>query len=152
MTPKAMQLMKRGSMLVAFLPSLAGCASTAMVTPNAQKPSSFVTAGLGERVRTASLAITPLSVLEDSRCPTNVQCIQAGTVRISVRLQKSAVSSIVTIGLLAPYQLGKDWVHLVAVCPYPRHPVEQRALGYRFTFGIGTGKATPSYKGSCKPR
>lgn len=28
--------------------------------------------------------VTPIEVLEDSRCPTDVQCIQAGTVRLKV--------------------------------------------------------------------
>ena len=104
------------------------------------------------RVRSGDVAITPLAVVEDSRCPANVQCIQAGTVRIAARVQSSGARRNATIGLTAPYQLEGEWVHLVAVCPYPRYPVAHGPTAYRFTFLVNQGPKAPDYARPCQPR
>jgi|GEM_PF-2191312 len=41
---------------------------------------------LGETAETPHVAIKVIEILEDSRCPVDVQCIQAGTVRLTVEL------------------------------------------------------------------
>ena len=43
-----------------------------------------VTARLGQEVRIGDIAIRPLQVLEDSRCPTDVDCVWAGRIRVKV--------------------------------------------------------------------
>ena len=40
---------------------------------------------LGERVQVSDLVVTPVAVVEDSRCPTNARCVWAG--RLIVRTQ-----------------------------------------------------------------
>lgn len=42
---------------------------------------------IGETGEALGIRITPLEMLEDSRCPSDVQCIQAGTVRVRVKLE-----------------------------------------------------------------
>ncbi|MBX4206491.1 hypothetical protein KW784_01765 [Candidatus Parcubacteria bacterium] len=63
------------------------------VCPNTPKPAPVVkasnTAKLGERVSFNGLYITPLKVTEDSRCPADVQCVWAGRVVLSAKLERN---------------------------------------------------------------
>lgn len=43
-----------------------------------------VTARLGEEVQVGDLRVRPLEVLEDSRCPIDVDCVWAGRIRVKV--------------------------------------------------------------------
>ncbi len=128
---------------------LAGCAASPTAPANGTDPSKFVTAGLGKSVRIGTVAITPLSILEDSRCPANVQCIQAGTVRIAAKLQTNGTTETAKLGFMTPYQLGGRWIHLVAVCPYPVHPMKIAKAEYRFTFAVEQKAIGPLWAGTC---
>ena len=44
------------------------------------------TAGLGGTVRLGDVAVRPLAVLEDSRCPQDVDCVHAGRLRLRVAI------------------------------------------------------------------
>lgn len=58
------------------------------------------THGLGVEQRlTADVAITPLAVIEDSRCPADVLCIQAGRLVITARIDHPGGSTIRTMTL-----------------------------------------------------
>jgi len=46
---------------------------------------------LGQSVRVGDLSVTPVSVVEDSRCPVNVRCVWAG--RLVVRTQIDGMGS-----------------------------------------------------------
>lgn len=144
-----MRFQKGFTTLVTLMACLSACAALPPVPTTGASSRPSVTAGFGVRVRTANVTITPLSLVEDSRCPTNVQCIQAGTARILVKLVRRSEASEVTVGLEAPYKLGNDWLHLVAACPYPRHPVTPAPSAYRFTFLIDQRPSAPDYRGSC---
>ncbi len=48
-----------------------------------------VPAKLGEKVLFGNTYITPLEVLEDSRCPDNVQCVQAGRLVFRAKLERN---------------------------------------------------------------
>lgn len=136
----------------AMLASLSACAATPEKPGSGAAPPETFIAGIGMRVRAGDVAVTPLSVIEDSRCPADVQCIQAGTVRLLIRLERRRATSDVPIGLEAPYDLGDGWLHFVAACPYPRHAVAHVQGDYRFTFLIGHEPTRPAYQGSCEPR
>ena len=45
-----------------------------------------VTARLGEEVQIGDIRVTPLEVVEDSRCPIDATCVWAGRVRLRVRI------------------------------------------------------------------
>lgn len=135
----------------AMLANLSACAAVPVKPGAGAAPPQTFAAGFGTRVRADGIAITPLSMLEDSRCPADVQCIQAGTVRILITLEWRSTKSDVPIGLEAPYNLGDGWLHLVAACPYPRLTVMHARSEYRFTFLIDQEPARPAYQGSCKP-
>lgn len=71
--------MKTAALLLAPIVLMAGAAVAA--------PASHVAhARIGETVRVGGLRITPLRLVEDSRCPQNARCIWAGRVRLSVRI------------------------------------------------------------------
>ena len=86
-----------------LLPMLAGCATTNPSAVPAPGPSDEVraelealeapfrdsanrVARLNETVRVGGVAVTPLVVLEDSRCPRDVACVWEGRIRLSVRV------------------------------------------------------------------
>jgi hypothetical protein len=57
---------------------------TGCVTYNVREEPGWV--GLDRTATVGSVRVTPLAVLEDSRCPAGVQCAWAGRVRIAARI------------------------------------------------------------------
>jgi hypothetical protein len=112
---------------------LSGCAL--IPAAGGAAPSSF-TARIGQTVRSGGVAVTPLSVIEDSRCPLGVQCIQAGTVRLSTRISRGGQESEVVVGLRKPAAIGSMWLHLDEAFPYPRQPGPIAPGNYSFSFTI----------------
>jgi hypothetical protein len=149
MSPNTMHLILQRLLTGTLLVSAVGFAASPMAPGNGTTPTKFVTTGLGKSVRIGTVTITPISVLEDSRCPANVQCIQAGTVRIAARLRMNGKSETATLGFLMPHQLRDRWIHLVAACPNPMHPVTIAPVDYRFTFVLEPNAIAPPYKGNC---
>lgn len=114
---------------------LAGCAAAG---PPRLGPDS-ATARLGQLVTVGAVAVTPRRVEEDSRCPSDVQCVQAGTVRLAavVREQGAGGEQILTLG--QPLRLDRGWLTLCAVRPYPARPGPIPRAGYRFRFAFAAG-------------
>lgn len=132
--------------------AFAACAPTA--APGQAEPPPIAglgaTAGLGETLRTGSVTLTPLRILEDSRCPASVQCVQAGTVRLAVRASAEEGSREVALRLGEPQQVWPGtWLLLAAVCPQPRLPGAIAPEAYSFTFSIGLGAPPPEGDVSC---
>lgn len=107
------------------------------------------TGAIGNRSELGGRTIAPLEIIEDSRCPANVRCIQAGTVRLKVKVQKRRASSEAIVGLDQPVQLQKAWLHLVGVCPARVVPDVLSASDYRFTFAITDRSAQPAAQALC---
>ncbi len=118
---------------LALFAAMAGCAGGAGTAP--PSPHGPVTVGLGERARIGAVALTPLRIEEDSRCPASVQCIQAGTVRVAVRLDdaRGRSSAVLTLNRSFRSRAG-DWIVLSDVRPYPQRPGAIARSSYRFTF------------------
>lgn len=87
----------------------------------------------GESIRIdgTTLVVTFTRLLEDSRCPADVTCIQAGQARIAVTLRQNGSPSTfelvvpATGGAEAPsneQRLGRLVVHLESVDPSPTQP------------------------------
>jgi hypothetical protein len=126
----------------------AGCATAGPVAP-AQGTS---TARLGQEVRLGGLSVRPLRVMEDSRCPASVQCIQAGTVRLAVRLRQAGRTRETVLRLGAAEPLGNGrFLGLAAACPYPGRPGPIPARSYRFVLVAGSNVAPMPPGGSCGP-
>jgi hypothetical protein len=89
------------------------------------------TARIAETVRIHGLRVTPLRVLEDSRCPQMVTCVWAGRVRLAARVD-GAMREL-TLG--QPIAVPHGQLRLAAVAP-DRTTVGHRIplAGYRFAF------------------
>ena len=101
--------------------------------------------GLGERASFGGgLAAMPVRVVEDSRCPIGVQCVQAGTVRLAVRIEEGGAARETVLTLEQPVRLaGGAFLTLAAACPYPRQPGAIRPESYRFHFALGASAPAP---------
>ena len=114
----------------------ASCPAVSAATTTPEKESD--TAALNQRIYKFGVHITPLEVIEDSRCPMGVYCIQAGTVRLKARLEDGKHSEIVTFDIGSPVSFGNKHVALMSVLP----PKTQKPLApsdYRFTFSVAYG-------------
>lgn len=98
-------------------------------------PNAMTTVHLGETATIHGTTITALELLEDSRCPVDVQCIQAGTVRLRAAIDAYNRDFIFT--LLQPQTVGNATVLLSSVIPAERRSTETVASSdYRFTFTV----------------
>lgn len=94
---------------------------------------------LGETVRVDGPAVTPLSVVEDSRCPVDVVCVWAGRVRLSVRVDVGSSSEVHELTLGAPIHVADGELELIAVAPDARSHRDISPDDYRFAFRFSGG-------------
>lgn len=135
--------------LLALAPALACCAAGGAAAPSAPAAGRARLA-LGQRGAVGGVAVTPLRVEEDSRCPTGVQCIQAGTVRLAVRIEEAGTRRDALLTLGEPFRLaGAGRLMLAAACPYPQHPGTIGTAAYRFVFTLAREGAPPPTVSAC---
>ena len=97
---------------------------------------------IGGQATINDTTIGVLELLEDSRCPADVQCIQAGTVR--VRASVDSYNRDFTFILLKPQIVGNVTITLVSVIPAQKYSTQTvKPSDYRFTFTV-TPVATPT--------
>ena len=112
---------------------LAGCVTTR------NNDDGSVDARLGQTVNVGGPKVTPLAVLEDSRCPMEARCIWAGRVRLSVRVTTGAGSTVRELATDKALQVADGQLVLQGVMP-PRST--QRTIApsdYRFTLKFDGG-------------
>lgn len=105
--------------------------------PGAEEPVAMpapvsATAALTETITVGMFELTPLSVEEDSRCPSDVQCIQAGTVRVLVHVKDPAGErdTVFTLGTEI------EAITLTSVTPGKVSTESIADDAYRFTFEV----------------
>ncbi len=124
--------MKRALPLLATL-ALAACATmpAASLSP---------TAGLGRDAGVGNLRVRPVQIVEDSRCPVNVQCVWAGRLVILAEVDFRGGSETfrgnLTLGKILRY--GSESVTLVGALPDKVAGSPTNPRDYRFTFRSGT--------------
>ena len=93
-------------------------------------------AALNERIFNNGVYITPLKVFEDSRCPEDVLCIQAGQVRLQVKIESGSV--VKTLNLIEGTGVIVDGkkITLQNVFPATNSKKPISASEYRFTFEV----------------
>ncbi len=108
----------------------APCPTTASSSP------ATLEVGIGQVITAHSVSITPLEVLEDSRCPADVQCIQAGTVRVRATVVSDAVTTTQTFILGTPVTLDGETITLAEVRPakISTHTIQNSDYVFVFTF------------------
>lgn len=106
-----------------------------------------VSGSIGAPAAALQLTITPIEVLEDSRCPESVECVWEGTVRINAELVSSSGSSEMALSLREAVTFGDYEVMLVDVVPAVREPQDSSAIApseYLFTFAVSKRDAQTS--------
>ena len=80
------------------------------------------------------LVVTPITVTEDSRCPTSVECVWQGSVKVAIRIDGPGWRESAEIALADSLTLRGHTVRLVEVMPVRTTtgaiPLEE----YRFRF------------------
>lgn len=116
--------------LLAACAALSACATTKDAAPE----DGIARARLGEKVYVDGPHVTPLALLEDSRCPTGVKCVWAGRVRIKARIDLGSGSEERELTLGKPVHVADGNLELVEVTP-PRNSEAAGSLrDYRFGF------------------
>ena len=118
--------------IVLLLPALlAGCADGRFA------PLEGMPAAIGETVRVGTLTATPVRLVEDSRCPLTVQCVSAGRLVVSTRLEGEGWRETVPLTLGEPYTVGGSTVTLVSGRPEKWNERRRPRNEYRFVFEGG---------------
>ncbi len=117
-------------------PAAAPPSRTVVVAPQPQKGSADIGGALGQTATAYGIAVTPLAVVEDSRCPSGVQCIQAGRVRVHVRISSALGTREQVLSPGDTARTGNESVTLMNVSPYPAAGVPTSAADYRFVFRV----------------
>ena len=104
--------------------------------PAPDRTSATVTTYLDGSPTAMNVTLQPKQVVSDSRCPTDVQCIWAGTVEVRTVMstQVSHGEEILTLG--EPVRFGDFMVTLTDVTPYPKEAMSIPDSSYRFTYKI----------------
>ncbi|MBT8262187.1 MAG: hypothetical protein KJO05_05150 [Bacteroidia bacterium] len=101
-----------------------------------ETPQIAIRIDLGETINLEGAQITFAEVLEDSRCPTDVQCVWAGRARVLILVSepdKPEVSKEVIFGQVMQNEV-KDMLLLlkeeyvikaINIAPYPKEPGEE---------------------------
>lgn len=84
-------------------------------TPPATAP--LVYAALGQTVSVDGPKVTPLKVLEDSRCPANARCVWAGQVRLRLRIKTGVRHHDLEMTSGTPVRVADGTLELVEVRP-----------------------------------
>lgn len=114
-----------------------GTSSPSVPPPPVQSNNSSVILGLDQSGTINDLTITPIKIEQDSRCPSDVVCIQAGTVIASIKFfEDGIIDSAREVELGEPISIGSRVVTMTEVQPYPVSGRSVRADQYRFVFEV----------------
>jgi hypothetical protein len=138
-------------------PSSTSTNPTATTTPVVSNtlPYGEVTLSLNESAHFADITLTPTSVVEDSRCPMGVYCIQAGTVRVQVKIHSTSGTTTSTIGLDKSSVISGTSITLSKVAPPKAQQKPIKDSDYQFTFDVkkattaSPAPASGCYVGGC---
>ncbi|MCA1661917.1 MAG: hypothetical protein LC648_07070 [Novosphingobium sp.] len=109
------------------------------VYPPDEPSEALAYARLGETVSVGAARVTPLALLEDSRCPQGVQCVWAGRVRITARISTGAGTTTRELTSGQPVTVADGALTLVEVQPLRRRDAPPRPEDYRFGFRFDGG-------------
>ena len=94
-------------------------------------------AGLNQRVHADGPYVTPLSVVEDSRCPDGERCDSPGRTRVVVRIDLGSRSEYRVLCSDTPLQVADGTLSLVEV--QPARVADAQPVAYRFGMRFAGG-------------
>lgn len=120
---------------VAYLSALA----LAACSPVTVEPKADGTVRLGETVYVDGPRVTPLKVLEDSRCPTDVDCVWPGQVKLRVRIEGGSKTFERELSSMTPITVFDGQLSLTGVDPIRKKtgPIPESEYRFRFSFAGG---------------
>ena len=92
-----------------------------------------------KRVAKSKVSIRFVELVEDSRCPTDTNCVWAGNAKIKIRVMGYGRSQEVTLDTNGPHQgaaVEGYSIKLVGLTPAPRSNVRINRNGYVATFEV----------------
>lgn len=110
--------------------------STSITPTPSEKNLETIKIQLGKTKSALGVFITPERILEDSRCPVDVQCIQAGQVRLSATIKSKAKASKIEFKSDAKVTFENFEITLVDVKPVTHSGKKIASKDYIFTFAI----------------
>jgi len=94
------------------------------------------TAGLNQVATVNALRIRPIELVEDSRCPANVQCVWAGRLIVRARMNGAGWTQIRDFELGVAQAVDQYLVTLIGAEPLKASPGQIDPNAYRFTFAV----------------
>lgn len=104
-------------------------------TPTTSKET-LLQAVIGQEVSGLDVKIVPNEVVEDSRCPYDVQCVQAGTVRVRATVTSGLGTSTPVFTLGTPFTTEVETITLISVTPTKESGKTIASTDYRLTFKV----------------
>jgi hypothetical protein len=83
------------------------------------------------------LIVTPLKVLEDSRCPIEAECVWEGRVRLSARLDMGHKTISVTLDSNEPMRINGGFLSIAEIAPdmsIAWSPIQTKDYQFGFSF------------------
>jgi hypothetical protein len=122
-------------------PSIASARKQESVKPEAVKSETFTLhTGKQKKVARWELSIKFVTVMEDSRCPVGVNCIQAGNAKIQVKVtSRSGETKMMELNTNAGAkgdQFGRYTINLVSLTPKPKQGSNPAQTRYTAKFSI----------------
>lgn len=114
------------------LPPLSACA-----TVGARPVADGGAVGVGRTAHVGRLLATPEHVVEDSRCPAEVQCVWAGRLIVSTRIEGANWHESAPLTLGKAYATHGTVITLVSAAPARKSDAPIVEANYRFTFDGG---------------
>lgn len=111
-------------------------APTPVVTQTEKEIKNQTSAQINQRILNNNVYITPLVVVSDSRCPSDVTCIWAGTVSLKAKLESGDTTETKTISLNTPFIFSGKSISLVKVSPMPYSKQVIKTADYKFEFSV----------------
>lgn len=106
------------------------------VSTSTPKGAVTVEVGLNKEITPIAEHITVTSISEDSRCPHDVQCIQAGTVRVAIKIVSGMGTANEEIGLGKTVTTETESITFLTVRPEKESKKTIPQSDYRFVFQV----------------
>lgn len=95
---------------------------------------------IGQKTSGLGVALTPLEVTADSRCPLDVQCVWAGTVKVQTKIESGMGESTMVFELNQSITTETETITLKEVTPAPKAGVKINNGDYIFIFEVSKRK------------
>lgn len=121
---------------LAALSLLSGCIvyQDAPIVDNGPPAAEGTAVALRQPVQAGAVVATPMTVVEDSRCPENARCVWAGRLVVTTRIDGAGWRETADLTLGEPRQVRDVTLALVSGLPEKQAERETPLSAYRFVY------------------